>query len=260
VGVQALCELAANSPRKDAEICKQGYSANYVNSMKITASKIFSWAVKCGWLQSNPCKGLPIPKSGKKRIRHVLTAEQVRSLVAALPKREGVMVIFLAITGLRISEAVALRWSDFREDCIHMRRYRYEGRITELESRESRLVPIPIELRRLMESLRESEEDDWIFRSRTPGLPMNHSMSMKRIIKPVLRKLGLPSIGWHDLRHTLISWLGSAKYSPKMIADVVGHSDIQTTLSVYTHAAMPEVRIALDEIAGKLFRNCSESQ
>jgi|SRR5882724_8748451 len=136
-----------------------------------------------------------------------------------------------------------------------MRRYRYEGKTHELEQDESRAVPLPPILRRLLETLRESKADDWIFRSRTPDLPMNHGMSLKQKIKPALRKLGLPNIGWHDFRHTLISWLGRARHSPKMIADVVGHRDIETTLAVYTHSAPPEAYAALNEIAAQLFRN-----
>jgi len=173
-----------------------------------------------------------------------------------LPKREGVLIFLLVVTGLRISEAVALRWSDFDGNVIVIRRYYYESQVKELEPGESayRIIPVPADLRRILETLRESEDDDWIFRSRT-GRPMNHFVSMRYCIKPILRKLNLPNIGWHDFRHTMISWLGKARHSPKMIADVVGHADVSTTLSVYTHSAPPEAFAALDQIAMKLFRD-----
>jgi len=244
-----------------AEKGRQGYSTNYLKGMKITASKIFTWAVRCGWLKENPCKGIAVPKSGKKRARHVLTPQQVMTLIGELPKREAIMVVLLAITGLRISEAVALRWSDFEDGFIQVRRYLYEAQVHELESGESahRSIPIPGTLRAMMETLREGDGDDWIFKSRT-GLPMNHQMSLKRKVKPALMKLRLPDIGWHDFRHTLITWLAKAKFSPKMTADLVGHSDVQTTLRIYTHLATPEAVSALDEIAAKLFRNVPGTQ
>jgi integrase len=243
-----------------AEKMAQGYSTNYLKSMKISTSLVFRWAVKCGWLKENPCAGVAIPKSGKKRVRHVLAPEQVMALVGELPPREAVMVALLAITGLRISEAVALRWSDLQGASIQMRRYRYEGKTHDLEQDESRVIPLPPTLNLLLETLRESEDDGWIFRSQTPGLPMNHGMSLKQKIKPALRRLKLPSIGWHDFRHTLISWLGNARHSPKMIADVVGHRDIATTLAIYTHSAPPEAYAALDAIAAKLFHNVPQKK
>jgi integrase len=241
-----------------AEKSREGYSTNYLKAMKITASKVFSWAVRCGWLKENPCSQIAVPKSGIKRKRFVLTQQQVMTLIGELPRREAVMVVLLAITGLRISEAVALRWSDFEDGFIQVRRYVYEAQVNELEAGESahRSIPIPASLRAMMEILRETENDDWIFRSRT-GLPMNHQMSLKRKVKPALRKLKLPDIGWHDFRHTLITWMGKAKFSPQLTAGLVGHSDVETTLRIYTHiaSASPETVNALDEIAAKLFRN-----
>jgi integrase len=123
------------------------------------------------------------------------------------------------------------------------------------------MVPVPVTLKTMMETLRETDGDDWIFRSRT-GLPMNHQMSLKRKVKPALRKLKLPNIGWHDFRHTLITWMGKAKFSPQLTADLVGHSDVQTTLRIYTHlgSASPETVAALDEIASKLFPECSMNE
>jgi integrase len=84
------------------------------------------------------------------------------------------------------------------------------------------------------------------------GGPMNPGMSLKSKIKPALKSLALPNIGYHDFRHTLITWLGHAKYSPKIIAEIVGRSDINTTLAVYTHPSVEEKKNALTSVAMKL--------
>jgi Phage integrase family len=81
---------------------------------------------------------------------------------------------------------------------------------------------------------------------------MNPGMSLKSKFKPALKSLALPNIGYHDFRHNLITWLGHAKYSPKMIEEIVGHSDINTTLSVYTHPSVEEKKNALASVSMRL--------
>jgi integrase len=74
----------------------------------------------------------------------------------------------------------------------------------------------------------------------------------RRPIKPALREAGIPHIGYHDFRHALISWLGAAGKNPKAIAEIVGHSDVTTTLKIYTHPSLAEKSSALAVVANQL--------
>lgn len=231
------------------------YSTSSLRGMRTTLQKVLSWAIDCKWLKENPCSRIKVPKPGKaKRRRYVLSREQVLTLAAKLDRREAALIIFLAATGLRISEAVALKWSDIEDDGIHVRRRLYEGEIDEVKTDESeRIVPLAENVRKVLSLIWDSQ-NEWIFHGRT-GQPLNHRNLLRRKIKPALLALGLPCIGYHDFRHTLISWLGAARENPKLIAEIVGHSDITTTLAVYTHPSMPEKLAALDSIANQLEQN-----
>ncbi len=56
--------------------------------------------------------------------------------------------------------------------------------------------------------------------------------------------MGLPRIGWHDLRHTYTTWGRLACIKPEVLKDQLGHEDIETTLGIYSHASEPSTRAA----------------
>ncbi len=58
---------------------------------------------------------------------------------------------------------------------------------------------------------------------------------MNRHFKPLLRRLELPNIRWHDLRHTCATLLLSRGVHPKLVQHLLGHSSIQLTLDRYSH-------------------------
>ena len=66
-----------------------------------------------------------------------------------------------------------------------------------------------------------------------PGTPI------KRVIHPVCERAGIPSVGWKDFRHTHATLLSDAGESIKLAQAQLGHSDLGTTLQVYTHV-VPE--------------------
>jgi integrase len=58
---------------------------------------------------------------------------------------------------------------------------------------------------------------------------------LSRGFKRMLRKHGLPDIRLHDLRHACASYMIKMGCSMKEVADLLGHSDIKTTMNVYAH-------------------------
>ena len=71
----------------------------------------------------------------------------------------------------------------------------------------------------------------------------------QRVIQPLCRKLKYERIGWHTFRHvhaTLLSDLGEPLKTSQAI---LGHSDLQTTLQVYTHAVSESVLRAEERLA-----------
>ena len=62
-----------------------------------------------------------------------------------------------------------------------------------------------------------------------------HPTSMYRDFKHLLRKLELPDIRFHDLRHTAATFMLQQGVHPKVVQERLGHADISLTLNTYSH-------------------------
>jgi integrase len=188
-------------------------------------------------------------------IRSILSAEQINALAAKLHEPYSTLVLFLVVTGLRVGEGVAVKWSDFDGDVLHVCRRIYEGSPDTTKTEGAvRSLPIPPALLSRMKALGDGE---WIFRSRA-GTPVNPGNALKRYIRPVARHLGIAIGGWHDFRHTLNTRLRKRGWSARVRADILGHSTLQMTEQVYDHADREDFRTALGEIESELLRDVTK--
>lgn len=78
----------------------------------------------------------------------------------------------------------------------------------------------------------------------------------KRSFKRHLRNAGLPSIRFHDLRHTAATLLLSRGVHPKVVSEMLGHSDVSITLRVYAHVT-PHMQQAAVDVMDRLFGEAS---
>jgi integrase len=67
------------------------------------------------------------------------------------------------------------------------------------------------------------------------GTPLDAQNIINRHFKPLLKRAGLPSIRWHDLRHTCFTILLTRSLHPKYVQHLAGHASIQVTLDRYSH-------------------------
>jgi len=96
--------------------------------------------------------------------------------------------------------------------------------------------------------MKRSDPEELVFASRA-GTPFRPDNILKRVIQPLCRKLKYGRVGWHTFRHvhaTLLSELGEPLKTSQAI---LGHSDMQTTLQVYTHAVSESVLRAEERLA-----------
>jgi integrase len=226
----------------------QAYCKNTLRGMRISLGRVLSWAVACDWIEKNPCSGVALPQAGKRVKRTVLKPEQVLAIASALEEPYFTLVLFLASTGLRTSEA-AIRWEDFDGDVLHVHRRLYDGQVdTPKTASSERHLPLP---QNLLSRLRELGGSDWAFRSNLGG-PINPGNALRRYARPVVSNLGIQIGGWHDFRHTLITRLRKLGWAPKVTSQIVGHSTIRVTEEIYDHADADDFRSALNEVAFQL--------
>lgn len=151
------------------------------------------------------------------------------------------MFELLAATGLRISEAIALRWSDLHLDPpaprLQVSRAIVKGVIGAPKSRHGkRLVPLPTELAATLRELRppDAPDDALVFPGRE-GASSDPGALRRRVLVPAAQRAGLIGIGFHTLRHTCASLMIESGMNVLRLQRWMGHHSPAFTLEVYGH-------------------------
>ncbi|MGZ3636509.1 MAG: tyrosine-type recombinase/integrase [Ktedonobacterales bacterium] len=85
----------------------------------------------------------------------------------------------------------------------------------------------------------------------TDGGPKDNTILGREFVR-LLKKAGLPRIRFHDLRHTVATLLFAQRVNPKVVSEMLGHSDIAITLGLYGHVTPPMQREAT-EMMNRIF-------
>ncbi|HEV2128241.1 MAG TPA: tyrosine-type recombinase/integrase, partial [Thermomicrobiales bacterium] len=85
----------------------------------------------------------------------------------------------------------------------------------------------------------------------TIGTPLDPSNVTKQY-RALLQAAGLEQRRFHDLRHSTGSFLASRGVHPRIIMEILGHSQVSTTMNTYTHVELGSMRDALDELGDLL--------
>ena len=231
------------------------YCRNTLRGMRAALRGVLTWAVDHKWIPKNVCSGVKLPRAGKQSQRPHITAEQVASLVARVPEPAATLILFIAITGVRIGEAVGIKWSDFDGDVLHIQRRIYERREGTPKTKSSdRFIPIPASL---LERLRTLGKGEWIFRT-SASTPLDPKNAMNRYVRPAASALGFKLGGWHSFRHAFSTEL-LKKYPVKVVSEILGHGDIETTLAIYQHPSVDDRRAPLNEMAIQMLPDVTKS-
>nr|WP_030917698.1 tyrosine-type recombinase/integrase [Streptosporangium amethystogenes] len=102
---------------------------------------------------------------------------------------------------------------------------------------------------------RSDRLDDWeehglVFPSRR-GTPMGPD-NLRRSWGAIRKAAGLGDMRFHDLRHTCVTLLLNLGVPPQVVRDIVGHSDIEVTMTIYTHVSLDDKRNALGKLGDAL--------
>lgn len=202
-------------------------------------SMMLDTAVKAGVVEANVAKGVKAPKvtAGRQRF---LSPAQVAELARACGEWED-LVLVLAYTGLRWSEAVGLRIDDFDTDRsrLHINRVLVEtdGKLRSKppKSGRTRTVPVP---EFIAEHLRvrcsASTSPLGLIFHNPEGGPIYRSRWRQSVWLPATRKCsGLVGFTVRDLRHTYASIAISNGATPKTLQRAMGHSTARLTLDTY---------------------------
>lgn len=197
--------------------------------------------------------------SAPKRIPKVLTTEEQRALLRTFNRRwptkcrNYAMVLTMLRTGLRVGEAVALKWEhvDFRTRRLIVR----EGK-----GAKDRVVYFDEEVREAITEWRaRAPENPFVF-STLKGGPMTTTYA-RHFVKRAAQKAGIAEwerVSPHTFRHTCATELLRETGNLRLVQVALGHSSVSTTQR-YTHIAAVDLERAMSVRPGLALQQAASS-
>ena len=267
--------LGAEAEKRDLEWLEPSTINEWVNLLikQVTSntagnhlkrlSQAFSEAVKVRYLKENPCSPISAPTESNRPEKEVFTQGQVESLLKNSGKEWQGVILLGFYCGLRLGDAVSLRWKDVDLST------NWISLTPEKTRRLEKMVRIPIhpDLHEYLMSLDGSDDPEafvhpTLAEKKVPGksgLSLSFSRIVSsagiksRLLRPqkhtdaLTRRHNVRSLTFHSLRHTATSWLANEGVPDDVRMKLVGHSD-KAVHAKYSH----HDERALREAIGKL--------
>ena len=263
----ALIQTAYN--KWEASGRRDGREGGLAPRTRLHIHRIFSSALKhAAELQlivRNPAANVKPPRV-KKTAVNVLTVEQSAVLLNAVRGTKLHWPVLLALTtGMRRGEILALRWRnvDFERKTVRvvesLEQTKKGLRFKAPKTEKTRAVILPDYTVNELCEWREKQADqlaevdvkqtdDSLVCGRWDGEPVHPRTITQKFVAAIKRLPDLPKIRFHDLRHSHATQLLAAGIHPKIAQERLGHSNISTTLDLYSHVS----NTMQDEAAEKL--------
>lgn len=215
------------------------------------------------WKQDVPMQVNPISlvtiKGASKRIRQprFLTVEQFRLLASRLREPFNTLALMCVCFGLRISEALALKWADvdWLNGTLRVERGIVQQIVDDVKTNDSRrTLTIASDLLEVLKVWKQatqfSANEDWIFASpvQIGRLPWSYT-GVKDELQRAADLAGIGHLRTHAFRHTYRTWLDSVGTPVGVQQRLMRHSDIRTTMNIYGDVATPDMREASAKVA-----------
>jgi integrase len=222
---------------------------------------VFNHAVRWEWHDKNPIT--QVRQSSKRmHIPVVLTLDEVEELLLYLEEPTRTAVLVDVMTGLRVGELLALKWSDidFEKFQVHVSRSISLQHVGECKTEASR-KPVPLDSR-LADALWNwrticayPRPEDWVFASpHTNGVQPYWPGTLNRWhLQPAVKAAGIQGrIGWHTFRHTYATLLKANGEDVKTVQELLRHANSLVTMNLYAQAVTQAKRQAQSRLVSML--------
>jgi integrase len=238
-----------------AQMRSKQLAAKTINGALVPIGRIFSHALRRGYITDNPLRRLEQHERPRvyRRDQRVLDHQQITALLDASLPRYRPLLSTAIYTGLRLNELLGLTWADvnLQDGFIHVR-YQLSRptldnpahRVRLKTSAAARDVPLLPQLAAILKrhklATRHSADSDYVFATAT-GTPLGYRNVERRGLGHAADTANLntgeqPRLRVHDLRHTFASHLIiDLKLDIAHVSRILGHARPSITLDTYTH-------------------------
>jgi integrase len=247
-----------------------GLSPKSVRHIRAVLTVALNRALRWGLVGRNVAALTDAPKLERHEI-HPLTLEQTQHFIDIVKNGPfGPFFLLAATTGARRGELLAAKWADVDLDGRVVRvtgsLQRINGSLQVCEPKTSKSRrPLPLldfvaealkahRARQLRERLQAGSswlDHDFVFTGDL-GQPLDPDGALRDAFKAALGKAGLPDIRLHDLRHSAASLLMALNIHPRVVMELLGHSQISLTMNTYSHTVPEILRDAIDKLGAAL--------
>jgi integrase len=258
-----------------ATLTARGLSARTVIYVRAVLRRALNQAMGDGLIMANPAAGRGmVPKLVQREMRVLGVAEVNRVLSETRNDPCHALWAVLLTTGMRPSEALALRWPDmsFERAEIRVQRklrrpmqgaaWKVEDCKTDKSRRVIPLVPLTVEALRKHHDRQAVErlvanggyaDHEFVFAD-PRGEPLRGDGVTNYSWRPMLVKLNLPHVRLYDCRHSAATMRLESGVPMKVVQEILGHSSITVTGDIYSHVTPAFGRQAAEALAGFLGR------
>lgn len=249
---------------------KEGLAKRTIQGYLMVLKMIMKFASGKGWMQYHDWKAV-FPTSAKGKIEiNILTVAEHRKVLSYIKENFTFysLGIYISLTtGLRIGEVCGLKWEDVDCDRGVLSVRRTVERVYVLDNGQHftkiimsepkttnsrRDVPICKELMSMVKPLKKVVNENFyvLTNAEKPTEPRTY----RNFFYGLMKKLGIPHIRYHDLRHTFATRCIENKCDYKTVSALLGHSNISITLDMYVHPDETQKRNAVNKVFKALNR------
>ena len=230
------------------------YAAKTVKGKLLVVSLIMKFAVLNGYIENDPTTRIRLPSHAPKTKREAATEIDTDRIIASADKPFGILALFLLMTGCRRGEATALTPGDVdleKKTVSITKTVEWIGNRAQIKHTPKtdagvRSIPLPDGL---IERIKPLLPQAYLF----PGADgkIISSSAFTRAWNKYCRESGIQCTP-HQLRHSYATMLFDAGIDVKTAQRWLGHTDIKTTLDIYTHISETRIEKSTAQITSFL--------